>query len=351
MRVTIIGAGLTGLTLAYLLKKQGIKATLLEARDRIGGRIHTLYQKDQAAVELGATWLGRKHLNLMRLLQELKLEIHQQELGNSAFYEYLSTSPPQLVELPPNQDPSFRIKGGTSLLIERLAKELEKDQIQLEQVVTAIDCSDTSCKIQTTTKQFSADRVISTLPPNLLVSQIDFEPSLPNELLQLAKQTHTWMGESIKVAFTFDHAFWKAPNSSSTVMSNVGPVGEMYDHSNVEGTAFALKGFMNGSFHTMSKVERKELIVNQLRKYYGDTINTHTDYIECVWRQEPFTFTPYEDAIYPHQHNGHPLFRESYMNGKLIIAGSETANSYPGYMDGAVQSAYRVYDEIMEKLS
>jgi monoamine oxidase len=36
--IVIIGAGLTGLTIAYLLKKQGIAATIIEARDRLGGR-------------------------------------------------------------------------------------------------------------------------------------------------------------------------------------------------------------------------------------------------------------------------------------------------------------------------
>jgi len=44
----------------------------------------------------------------------------------------------------------------------------------------------------------------------------------------------------------------------------------------------------------------------------------------------------------PHQNNGHPLFRTPLMNGRLIIAGSETAANFPGYMDGAVQSAYNV---------
>ena len=39
--VTIIGAGLTGLLLAYRLQQHGISFTIVEARDRIGGRIHT----------------------------------------------------------------------------------------------------------------------------------------------------------------------------------------------------------------------------------------------------------------------------------------------------------------------
>lgn len=40
-RIIIIGGGLTGLTLAYLLSKKNINATALEASPRLGGRIQT----------------------------------------------------------------------------------------------------------------------------------------------------------------------------------------------------------------------------------------------------------------------------------------------------------------------
>ena len=46
--IVIIGAGLTGLALAYYLKDQNLSVNLIEARDRIGGRIHTQYGKDVA---------------------------------------------------------------------------------------------------------------------------------------------------------------------------------------------------------------------------------------------------------------------------------------------------------------
>ena len=39
--ILIIGAGLTGLLLAYKLKQQGVSVIILEARERLGGRIYT----------------------------------------------------------------------------------------------------------------------------------------------------------------------------------------------------------------------------------------------------------------------------------------------------------------------
>ena len=68
--IVIIGAGLTGLALAYYLKDQNLSVSIVEARDRIGGRIHTRYGDEVASTELGATWLGTKHDALTRLLEQ-----------------------------------------------------------------------------------------------------------------------------------------------------------------------------------------------------------------------------------------------------------------------------------------
>ena len=121
--VGIIGAGLSGLSTAYYLSKAKIDCTILEARPRLGGRILTVYN-DKAQVELGATWLGKKHLNLLELLDELNIDIFEQFMGTHAVYDPISTSPPQLVKMPVNDDPTYRIQGGSSNLIHTLAKNI-----------------------------------------------------------------------------------------------------------------------------------------------------------------------------------------------------------------------------------
>lgn len=343
--IIIIGAGLTGLTIAYLLRKQNISVQIVEARGRVGGRIDTKYSETLAPQEMGATWLGKKHTALVDLLQTLNIGIFEQELGKKAIYEAISTSPPQLVSLPSNDEPSYRIQGGTSTLIHALANQLEGSQISLNQIVTNIFQEENSIVVQSQTQEFRADKVISTLPPNLFFKTISVTPPLPDLLKNISKNTHTWMGESIKIALTFVTPFWRK-NASGTIFSNVGPISEMYDHANYENDRFALKGFLNGAYFSLSKSERLDLIINQLQKYYGSEVRNFLTYEEAVWRKEKFTFADYENHVLPHQNNGHSVFQQSFFNGKLFIAGSETATQFPGYMEGAVQSAISICERI-----
>ncbi len=344
--ILIIGAGLTGLTIAYLLRKRNLTVHIVEARARVGGRIHTKYSETLAPQEMGATWFGKNHTALIDLLKELNIEIFKQELSDKAIYEAISTSPPQLVSLPPNNDPSFRVQGGTTTLINALVNELDTNSILLNQAIKSIENTNNSVSIKSKTHHFKASKVISTLPPNLFLNTISVSPNLPDSIVNIGKQTHTWMGESIKVSLTYESPFWRR-NSSGTIVSNLGPIPEMYDHSNYEDNRFGLKGFLNGTYFSMTKSERLELIMNQLQKYYGSEARNFITYEETVWRKEEFTFADYESHILPHQNNGHSVFQESFLDGKLMIAGAETASQFPGYMDGALRSAQFIVKKLV----
>lgn len=344
--LVIIGAGLTGLTLAYLLRAQNLKISILEARGRLGGRILTDYREESAPIEMGATWLGSKHTQLNALLRELGIEIFEQVLGQKAIYEPISTSPHQLVTLPPNNEPSYRIQGGTSALIQQLAARIQPDQIHLNQIVESIRLMNNILQVKSNDIVFEAPLVVSTLPPHLLLARIKVEPEFPFDLANLMKQTHTWMGESIKVGLRFSTPFWRKGHSSGTIFSNIGPIPEMYDHADFEDQFYALKGFLNGAYFSMAKGDRLNLILMQLRKYYGKEVEQFLDYQEAVWRTEPFTYAPYQGHVLPHQNNGHSMYQIPYLDGKLFIAGAETASQFPGYMEGAVRSAQHIFQQI-----
>ena len=336
--VIIIGAGLSGLSLAYFLREKNYKIKILEGRTRSGGRIYTTFEKG-TAMEMGATWLSPQHTELQKLLKELKLEIFEQELGKTAIYEPISTSPHQVVALPANQEPSYRIKGGTFSLIEALEKRISTADLEYGTTVTGIQEEANTLLVKTSKGEIKAKKVVSTLPPFLFQNKIMVSPPLPQTLVDVANKTHTWMGESIKIGLSYSRPFWKEHGLSGTIFSNSGPIPEMYDHSNAENSTFALKGFLNGAYFSISKEQRLDLILKQLEKYYGAQVRNFLDYQELIWQKEAFTFSPYADHLFPHQNNGNEVFRKLYLNNNLIIAGTETASLFPGYMEGAIRSS------------
>lgn len=88
-RVVIIGAGFAGLAAAYKLHKKRIPFTILEARNRIGGRVfsHTMDASEKLIIELGAEWVGESHTRLRELAGELKLTLENNQFDTHLIYE------------------------------------------------------------------------------------------------------------------------------------------------------------------------------------------------------------------------------------------------------------------------
>lgn len=82
--VLIVGGGLSGLTTAYNLKKQGVTFRVLELTPRVGGRARTSNYPDnhQAEVGLAEFWTGNPAIELCK---ELGIELELVEPGLSSF--------------------------------------------------------------------------------------------------------------------------------------------------------------------------------------------------------------------------------------------------------------------------
>ncbi len=85
--VLVIGAGVAGLAAARDLKSRGYRVIILEARNRIGGRVWTTKLGDQP-VDLGAQWLeGVKDNPITGLCADFEIELAQTRYKNSAVYD------------------------------------------------------------------------------------------------------------------------------------------------------------------------------------------------------------------------------------------------------------------------
>lgn len=69
-QVVVVGAGYAGLIAARDLRRHGIDVLVLEARDRVGGRVHTRRTAGGWPIELGAMWFGPPHRRVQELVRE-----------------------------------------------------------------------------------------------------------------------------------------------------------------------------------------------------------------------------------------------------------------------------------------
>jgi len=336
--VIIVGAGLTGLTLARNLAEKGVNFIVLEARDRIGGRIHSVETKDGSVVEMGATWFFPRFHNLLLLLKKLKVELCEQYTTGHAMYESHARIPPRRIQS--SDGDFFRIKGGTSQIVKHLYNSLDNSRVLLGQRVSEIRYTPEGMEVISNGQLLRSCRVVTTVPPQLLETSIKFLPSLPQHVKTVMKDTHTWMGNTVKGAVTFKTPFWKGKGLSGALYSNAGPFAQVFDQSSVERGA--LTGFLTSRSSKLTFEERKSKVINQLERVFGEDAGACVDYTECVWSEEEFTGSEQTEKLSRHQNNGHEVYQNPLMDGGLIIGGSETSTIAGGYMEGAVNSANEI---------
>lgn len=73
--VAVLGAGLAGLSAARDLERSGADVIVLEARDRVGGRVEAVRLPDGRSVQAGGEVFGPGHTAYGELVEELGLAV------------------------------------------------------------------------------------------------------------------------------------------------------------------------------------------------------------------------------------------------------------------------------------
>ncbi|MDH6680087.1 monoamine oxidase [Rhodococcus sp. LBL1] len=80
----VVGAGFAGLTAALRLKQAGRSVTVLEARDRLGGRTFTETRDDGVWIDRGDAWMGPGQDRIHALMTEFGVPSYKQYTDGDA---------------------------------------------------------------------------------------------------------------------------------------------------------------------------------------------------------------------------------------------------------------------------
>ena len=242
--VLIVGGGLAGLTAAYHFHQAGIRFILLEARDRLGGRILSTNAKGIPSADgfdLGPSWFWPgMQTALNYVVDVLELPYFAQHGDGDMLFQRHSGGVPQRFAGVRQVPESMRLTGGVGSIITALSSKLPEDNIRLGVRVTKAILTDSEVEVcvedsNGATSSLTAMHVVFALPPRLLEATIAFSPALDIDTTRNWRDTPTWMAPHAKLFALYERPFWRQAGLSGTAQSLVGPLGEIHDATTASG--------------------------------------------------------------------------------------------------------------------
>ena len=404
--VAIIGAGAAGLGAANALKNSGLSVIVLEARDRVGGRAHTIMAAADVTFDLGCGWLHSANQNsFVKIAEQLNFEIdktlppwRERAYGNAfpkaerdafiqaleEFYDRAEQAAEMVRKSGRDSAANLYLEPGNrwNPMIDAISTYIngcELDQVSLldmdayedtninwrvrrgygalvaaygascplafECNVALIDHSEKRVRIETSRGTLTADKVIVTVPTNLIADEaIRFHPPLPAKV-DAARGLPLGLADKVVVALDEPEALPKDGNlRGATMRTEMGtyhlrPFGQP-----------CIEGFFGGryaqSLEDAGPGALAAASIDEIVSFLGNDFRRKLKPLaESRWAHDPFARGSYSHALPGHA--GDRAVLAAPVDGRLFFAGEATSPGFFSTAHGARDSGERAAEEVL----
>ena len=236
-----------------------------------------------------------------------------------------------------------RFPGGTQQIALRMADALG-ERVRLRAPVRRVERgADGGIVVHTDGDRFPARAVVVAIPPEHRAA-ITFDPELPAGHADLAR--HWPQGNLSKAYAAYDTPFWRADGRSGEALSDDGTVFITFDVSPGPDGPGILLGFTDPrTFDPLPADARRARALECFAALFGDAALTPIDYVDHRWGAEEFAPGGPTAAVPPGSWTRYGQWLRAPVGG-IFWAGTETADEWTGFLDGAVRSGRRVAAEV-----
>ncbi|NCE83688.1 FAD-dependent oxidoreductase [Pseudomonas sp. Q1] len=240
-----------------------------------------------------------------------------------------------------------RIVGGSQVLSSKMA-QLLGDKVRLSCPVRRIDDWNRDIvRLQTDQGEIRARRVIMAIHP-ALCQRLQFDPPLPEAraALQRAWPAHS---PARKTAMVYPRPFWRDKGLNGHIIQVGGPVIWAYDNSPPDGEIGVINAFILNAAAPADPEAAKRVQTEIYARALGDEALEPVSYHDHDWAHfDPWTITcvsPIPPGFW--STHGEALRPPC---GNLFWSGTETADIWAGYMDGAVRAGHHSALQVLNAL-